>query len=117
MIGILTPILLAQTSPTNIGNDWQQKLRDWHSEQNRTPIEEVLNNAETEYEDGCNATTEQEELLQLPSSEGEPSSGRGHDRCDDRSGVRDIQEGESESSGCGHTREEDKGSRRESTGD
>ena len=58
---------------------------------------------------GSNDTPEQEELLQLQSSGDQQSPGRGHDRCDDRSGIRPLQEGESESSGSGHSGEEDKG--------
>ena len=61
-----------------------------------------------ELEDGSNDTTKQEELLQLQSSGDQQSSGRGHDRRDDRSGVRSLQEGESESSGSGHSRKENK---------
>ncbi len=48
---------------------------------------------------GSNDTAEPEELLQLPSDQDQQGSGRGHDRCDDRSGVRPLQEGEGESSG------------------
>ena len=55
---------------------------------------------------GSNGAAESEELLQLPSDRDQQSGGRGHDRCDDRSGVRPLQEGESESSGSGHPREE-----------
>mgnify|MGYP001409286011 CR=1 FL=1 len=44
---------------------------------------------------GSNDATKPEELLQLSSSGDQQSPGRGHDRCDDRSGVRPIQEGES----------------------
>jgi len=55
---------------------------------------------------GSDDTPESEELLQLPSDRDQQSSGRGHDRCDDRSGVRSLQEGESENSGSGHTGEE-----------
>ena len=56
---------------------------------------------------GSNDTPQQEELLQLQSSGDQQSSGRGHDRCDARSGVRPLQEGESESGGSGHSGEED----------
>jgi len=59
---------------------------------------------------GSDDTPESEELLQLPSDRDQQSSGRGHDRCDDRSGVRSLQEGESEDSGSGHTGEENQGS-------
>ena len=47
-----------------------QKAREWKSEQERTPVEESINTSLLEYEDmehGCDETTEQEELLQLPS--------------------------------------------------
>ena len=57
---------------------------------------------------GSNDTPQQEELLQLQSSGDQQSPGRGHDRCDDRSGVRSLQEGESESGGSGHSGEENK---------
>ena len=50
-------------------------------------------------EHGSHDTAEQEELLQLQSDRDQQSSGRGHDRCDDRSGIRSSQEGESEDSG------------------
>ena len=59
---------------------------------------------------GSHDTPESEELLQLPSDRDQQSSGRGHDRCDDRSRVRSLQEGESEDSGSGHTGEENQGS-------
>jgi len=36
---------------------------------------------------GSDDTSKSEELLQLPSDGNQQSSGRGHDRCDDRSGV------------------------------
>ena len=59
---------------------------------------------------GSDDTPESEELLQLPSDRDQQSSGRGHDRRDDRSGVRSLQEGESKDSGSGHTGEENQGS-------
>ena len=59
---------------------------------------------------GSDDTPESEELLQLPSDRDQQSSGRGHDRCDDRSGIRSLQEGKSEDSGSGHTGEENQGS-------
>ena len=65
----------------------------------------ILRQAFSELEHGSNDTPKQEELLQLQSSGDQPSPGRGHDRCDDRSGVRSLQEGESESSGSGHSGE------------
>ena len=48
-----------------------QKMREWKSEQDRTPVEESINTSLLELEmeeDGCNGSTEQEELLQLPSN-------------------------------------------------
>ena len=47
--------------------EWIEKLRDWKSRRKRTPIEDMINNTLTEYENGSNGSTEQEELLQLPS--------------------------------------------------
>ncbi len=51
-------------------NEWVQDMRNWKSEQNRTPLDEMLNNSLLEYEEmghGCDDSAEQEELLQLPS--------------------------------------------------
>ena len=67
MIGILTPLLLV-TSPLNV-NQMIQDMREWKSEQDRPTVEEMLNNTLMEYEDGCDGSTKQEELLQLPSNE------------------------------------------------
>jgi len=61
-------------------------------------------------EHGSDDTSKSEELLQLSSDRDQQSGGRGHDRCDDRSGIRSVQEGESESSGSGHPGEENEGS-------
>ena len=46
-----------------------QRMRDWKSEQERTPVEDSINNAlaDLEWTDGSDETTEQEELLQLSS--------------------------------------------------
>ena len=46
-----------------------QRMRDWKSEQERTPVEESINNAlaNLELNYGSDDTAEQEELLQLPS--------------------------------------------------
>ena len=51
--------------------EWIQKMRDWESKQNRTSVDDMLNNAlaDMEEENGSDGSTEQEELLQLPSSE------------------------------------------------
>ena len=68
MSGILTTLFIV-TSPLNVGQ-MIQDVRNWEAEQNRTPVEEMLNNSlqELEWEkDGSNDTTESEELLQLPS--------------------------------------------------
>ena len=48
-------------------DQWIQKMRDHESKKKRTSIEDMLNNTLTEYENGSNGSTEQEELLQLPS--------------------------------------------------
>ena len=53
-------------SPLNL-NAMIQEMRNWKSEQERTPVEEMLNNTLMEYEDGSNDPTVKEELLQLPS--------------------------------------------------
>ncbi len=44
-------------------------MRDWKSEQERTPVEDSINNAlaEMEWNYGSDDPTESEELLQLPS--------------------------------------------------
>ena len=76
MIGILTTLML--TTPTSIGNEWQQKVKEWQSEQDRTPIEEVLNSSLDDYwedqENGSDDTPVTEELLQLPSDGNKESS-------------------------------------------
>jgi len=112
MIGILTPFLIATTPPTP--NQWIQDLRNWEAEQNRKGIDIViddsllqLNNTLTEQEDGQDGSTEQEELLQLPSSVDRQSTGRRYDRCHHRSWIRFIQERTGKNCGGGHTREED----------
>ena len=48
-----------------------QRMRDWKSEQERTPVEDSINNAlaNLEWNYGSDDTAEQEELLQLPSSD------------------------------------------------
>ena len=57
MIVILTPLLIV-TSPMN-PNAWIQEMRNWESEQQRTPVEEMLNNILMEHEDGSNDTPKQ----------------------------------------------------------
>ena len=90
-------------------DQWIEKLRDHEAQKTRTPAEESINKSLDlwEEEDGSNGSTESEELLQLPSDRDQQSFGWGYDRRDDRSWFRSLQEGESESSRSGHTREED----------
>ena len=93
MINILTPLFIV-TSPLNVGQ-MIQEVRNWESERNRTPVEEMLNKSleQLEWGDyGSDGSTESEELLQFPSDENSKSIGRGHDRCSDRSWIRFIQE-------------------------
>ena len=100
------------TSPLN-PNTVIQEMRNWEAEQNRTPVEEMLNNSlqELEWGDyGSDGSTESEELLQFPSDKDSESIRRGYDRCSDRSWIRFIQERTGKNCGSGHTREEDKGS-------
>ena len=66
MNGILTTLLVM--SPLNI-NQMIQQIRNHQSEQNRQPVEEMLNNILMDYTDGSNDTAKQEELLQLQSDE------------------------------------------------
>ena len=54
--------------------DLIQKIRDWKSKEDRTPVEEMLNNTLTEFEYGSDGSTESEELLQLPSDRDQQSS-------------------------------------------
>ena len=80
MINILTPLFIV-TSPLN-PNTVIQQMREWKSEQERTPIEEMLNNSleQMEWGDyGSDGSTEQEELLQLPSNRDSESVGRRYD--------------------------------------
>ena len=92
MIGILTPVLIV-TSPMN-PNAWIQEMRTWKSEQDRTPVEEMINNSleQMEWDYGSDDTPKQEELLQLQGDKDSQSTGRGYDRCSDRSWIRFIQE-------------------------
>ena len=66
MNGILTTLLVM--SPLNMGQ-MIQDLRDWKSQQNRQPIEEMLNNVLMDYTDGSDDTAKQKELLQFLSDE------------------------------------------------
>ena len=81
-------------SPLNVGQ-MIQDVRNWESERNRTPVDEMLNKSleQLEWGDyGSDGSTESEELLQLPSDRDQQSIGRGHDRCHHRSWIRFIQE-------------------------
>ena len=63
-----------------MANEWINKVRQWEWEQNRTDPEFDINNALAEYfNNGGTDTTEQEELLQLQSSESEQSIGWRYD--------------------------------------
>ena len=66
-------------------NAWIQEMRTWRSEQDRTPVEEMLNNILMEYEDGSDDTPKQEELLQLQGDGDKQSPRWGYDRCHHRS--------------------------------
>ena len=99
---------------------WVQDVRDWESEQNRTPIDETLNSALIMHEEesyGCDDTTESEELLQFPSDEDQQGDRWRHDRRDTGPRVQPDEEGESKNCRCGHPREENEESRGESTWD
>ena len=72
MVRYLLPILLLAPLPTLAAmspGELIQKMRDWKSEQTRTPDHESINNAidNMEIDYGSDDPTEQEELLQLPS--------------------------------------------------
>ena len=108
MIGILTPVLIV-TSPLNMGQ-MIQDMRNWKSQQDRTPIEESINNSlqELEWDYGSDDTPKQEELLQLPSNRDSESIRRGYDRCSHRPWLRFIQERTGKDCWSRHPREEDK---------
>ena len=119
--GYFAPKAEAQVTDKSFNADqWVQDIRDWESEQNRTPIDETLNSALIMHEEesyGCDDTTESEELLQLPSDQDQPSDRWRHDRRDPGPWVQPDEEGESENCRCGLPREEDKELRRKGTGD
>ena len=63
--GYFAPKAEAKWNP----NEWIHEMRDWKSRQGREPVEDSINTSilELEMEEhGCDDTTEQEELLQLP---------------------------------------------------
>ena len=67
--GYFAPKAEAHHWPT--AGDWIQDLREWESSKERMSIDDMLNNAlaDMEWTYGSDDTTEQEELLQFPSSE------------------------------------------------
>jgi hypothetical protein len=95
----------AEAAPS--ANEWIQRMREWKSEQDRTPIDDSINNAllELEIDYGSDDTTEQKELLQFPSDGDQSSAGRRYDRCHHRSWIRFIQERTGKSCGSRHTGE------------
>ena len=78
---------------------WMNSIKAWETEQKMKDNDFNINKALAEFFNGSNGSTEQEELLQLQSSESGQSIGWRYDRRDDRPGIRPLQEGESESSG------------------
>ena len=71
-------LFLLFTSPAQAGvNLWIQKMRNWEAEQNRLPVEELINNslAEVEIDYWSDDTPKPEILLQFPSDEDRQSFG------------------------------------------
>ena len=97
----------AESAPT--AGEWINEMREWEAEKTRTSPEDSINNAlaDMEIDNGSNDPTEQEELLQLPSSVDRQGVGRRYDRCHHRSWIRFIQERTGKNCGCRHSREED----------
>ena len=97
--------------------EWTQRMRDWKSEQERTPVDDSINNALEnlweETEDGRYDPTESEELLQFPSDEDQQGDRWRHDRRDTGPRVQPDKERESPNCRCGHSREKDEEFRRE----
>ena len=91
----------------SLSGEWIQRIREHEAQQDRAPIEDVINSSLEDFNDGCNGSTEQKELLQLPCYEDQEGLRRRHDRCDNRPRVRPSEDGESEDCWSGHTREED----------
>ena len=87
------------SGPAAGANEWIQRMRQWELEQNMKDPEFDINSALAEYFNGSDDPTEQEELLQFQSDQDRQSIGWRYDRRDDRSGIRPLQEGESEGSG------------------
>ena len=72
---IVNPIFGPESDMNNSIIDWNptdmqkimQTLRDWESAKDREPVEDMLNRALLDFDNGKNDPTEQEELLQLSS--------------------------------------------------
>ena len=93
----------------NVSGEWIQRIREHEAQQDRAPIEETINSSLEDFNDGCNGSTEQKELLQLPCYEDQKSFRWGYHRCGDRLRIRSSEDGESEDCWSGHTREENEG--------
>ena len=93
----------------NVSGEWIQQIREYESKQNRPPIEDVINSSLEDFNDGCNGSTEQEELLQLPCDEDQEGLRRRYDRCNNRPRVRPSKDGKGEDCWSRHSREEDTG--------
>ncbi len=105
--GYFAPKADAANNPSP--SEWVQDMRNWKNEQERTPVDEMLNNSllELEWEeDGSDDPAEQKELLQFPSNGDSESPRRGYDRCSDRSWIRFIQERTGKNCGSRHSGEE-----------
>ena len=97
---VLAVIGAGYFAPEAEASDWPSageminRIREYEAEQTRTDPEDSINNAlaDMEYDYGSTDPTEQEELLQFPSSDDRQSTGRGYDRCHHRSWIRFIQE-------------------------
>ena len=108
----------AEAAPS--AGEWIQDMRNWKSEQERTPIDETLNSALIMHEEetyGCDDPTQSEELLQLPSGKDKQSGGWRYDRRDPGPWVQSDEEGESEDCRCRHTRKENERQGREDAWD
>lgn len=53
----------------NVSGEWIQRIREHEAQQDRAPIEDVINSSLEDFNDGCNGSTEQKELLQLSGNE------------------------------------------------
>ena len=93
----------------NVSGEWIQRIREHEAQQDRAPIEDVINSSLEDFNDGCNGSTEQKELLQLPCYEDQEGLRRRYDRCNNRPRVRPSEDGEGEDCWSRHTREEDTG--------